>query len=252
MADMSEGAPPSIPPESVLRAQDALIAPMRSRILRRIGIGHRGPVLDLGAGPGVVSAELLRRSRGPVVALDRDPIVKKAPADERVVADATALPFASGRFALVYAQFVFLWNDAAARRRIAEEIARVLSPDGVVVIVEPDYHAAIEHPPTIAIAPTAAAAIARAGGVPDVARRLPAELCEAGLTVRIEQSPELVPPNPARFAALEGLPLTAEEQARIAQAKNADAALRPDARFAHVPLFFFTAESGASGRRRGP
>jgi SAM-dependent methyltransferase len=242
----TEGSP-DLPPGHVLGAQDALIAPMRSRIFRRIGIGHRGPVLDLGAGPGVVSGELSRRSRGPVVALDRDPIVKKAPANEQVVADATELPFEAGRFDLVYVQFVFLWNDAEARRRMAREIARVLGPEGVAVIVEPDWRAAIEHPAELAIAPIVADAIARAGGFPDVGRRLPSELADAGLRVRVEQSPELSAPDPARFDALEGLPLSDDERARLSAAKAADCALRAEQKLTHVPLFFLTAD-----RRRGP
>jgi SAM-dependent methyltransferase len=242
----TEGSP-SLPPRHVLEAQDALIAPMRSRIFRRIGIGHRGPVLDLGAGPGIVSAELLRRSRGPVIAIDRDPIVKKAPANEQIVAEATELPFSDDHFALVYVQFVFLWNDAEARRRIAREIARVLKGDGVAVIVEPDWRGAMEHPPELAVAPIAADAIARAGGVPDVGRRLPSELADAGLKVRVEQSPELAAPHPARFDAFDRLPLSDDERARLSRARAADRALRDEQKLAHVPLLFLTAD-----RRRGP
>jgi len=230
-----------LPPRAVLEAQDAALSPMRSRIFRRIGIGHRGPVLDLGAGPGVVTAELARRSRGPVVAVDRDPIVNEAPADECIVADATSLPFDAGRFGLVYVQYVFLWNDADARRRIAAEIARVLVTDGVAVVVEPDWRGALEHPADIATAEIVAAAIARAGGEPAVGRRLPIELAEAGLSVRVEQAPEIGGADPGRFAMAEGLPFTAEERAALAVAERRDRALSDAKKLVHVPQIFVTA-----------
>jgi SAM-dependent methyltransferase len=236
----------SLPRRSVLEAQDAALAPMRSRIFRRIGIGHLGPVLDLGAGPGVTTPELARRSRGPVVALDRDPIVKQAPADQRVVSDATELPFPNGHFALVYAQFLFLWNAPAARLQIAREVARVLAKDGVVVAVEPDWAGALEHPTEIAIADVVAAAIIRAGGHPDVGRRLPSELSAAGLHVRVEQASEIGPPSPARFLLHEGLPFTDAERLRLREAEEADRALDAADKLVYVPNLFIS-----GGRRPG-
>jgi SAM-dependent methyltransferase len=232
---------PWLPPLSVLEAQDAALAPMRSRIFRRIGIAHRSQVLDLGAGRGVVTGELKRRSRGTVVALDREPIVAEAPADEHVVADAADMPFEAGRFDLVYAQYVFLWNDADARRRIAEEIARVLAKDGVLLAVEPDWGGALEHPEAIAIAPLVSAAIARAGGEPDVGRRLPSELREAGFEVRVEMAPEIEAPAAARFAALSGLLFTDAERAAALAAEDKDRELREGEKLVHVPQLFVTA-----------
>lgn len=243
MTDPSPGTTPSpaLPPREVLIAQDALLGPMRSRIFRRIGIAHRGPVLDLGAGPGVVTGELMRRCRGPVVALDRDPIVRSAPAEACIVAEADALPFPADHFELVYVQYVFLWNHPDTRRRIIDEVARVLAPGGFLVAVEPDYDAALEYPPEIAIAETVAAAIRRAGGEPAVGRRLPGELSAAGFSVRVEQSPELGPPDPARWDHLEGLPFTEEEARRVTAAYLAAEKVPEGQSLAHVPQLFVTA-----------
>ena len=232
---------PGLPPRDVLIAQDELLAPMRSRIFRRIGIAHLGPVLDLGAGPGVVTGELARRARGPVIALDRDPVVKAAPAEACIVADATKLPFPAGHFELIYVQYVFLWNDAEARRRIIDEIVRVLAPRGVLVAVEPDYEGALEHPAEVAIAPVVAAAIRRAGGEPAVGRRLPAELGRAGLSVRVEQSPEVGSADPERFDHLGGLLFTEAEADVIRSAERAARALPDGQSLAHVPQLFITA-----------
>ncbi len=241
--EMADRVPtPGLPPRDVLIAQDEQLAPMRSRIFRRIGIAHLGPVLDLGAGPGVVTGELTRRARGPVIALDRDPVVKNAPAEACIVADAAAkLPFPADHFELVYVQYVFLWNDAEARRRIIDEIVRVLAPRGVLVAVEPDYDAALEYPTAVAIAPVVASAIRRAGGEPAVGRRLPAELSRAGLSVRVEQSPEVGPPDEARFGHLEGLLFTEAEADIIRSAERAARALPEGQSLAHVPQLFITA-----------
>ena len=58
--------------KQLLTEQAAWLAPARARLLRRVAIAHRQRVLDLGAGPGAVTPELVRRSGGLVVALDVD------------------------------------------------------------------------------------------------------------------------------------------------------------------------------------
>ncbi len=78
-------------------------------------------------------------------------------------------------------------------------------------------------------------------------RRLPGELAEAGLRVRVEQSPEIARAAASRFDVFEGLPLTDDERRRLDAARSADRALGPNDKLAHVPLFYLTAD-----RRRGP
>ncbi len=240
---------PDLPPRSVLFAQHEALAPMRSRVLRRAGIAHRGRTLDIGAGVGVSTGELVRRARGPVVALDRRADALASIANdtvERVHADATEMPFADGSFELVLAQCVFLWNDAPARARIAAEIARVLGPGGVLVAIEPDHGAAMEHPETIAVGDVWCAALERAGAEPRVGRMLPSELALAGLSVRVELSPEPAPGDGSRFALLEGLPLSDAERARVERARAAEARLAPADAFVHVPFVFVTARATAT------
>jgi len=233
---------PELPAEAVLSAQAEALAAMRSRLLRRVGIAHRGPVLDLGAGSGAVTAELVRRSRGPVVAFDRHPdALAGSPAHQVAVGEATALPFGDASFALVFAQCVFLWNGVDTRAAILAEVRRVLSPRGVLLAVEPDWGGAMEHPEAIAIAPVASDALARAGADPKVGRRLPSELRRAGFDVRVELFPEIGTTPAGRYALLEGLPFTEAERARVREARAAEARLPPGETLVHVPFVFVTA-----------
>jgi len=55
----------------LLAAQAEWLAPARARLLRRVGVARRRRILDLGAGYGAVTGELVRRGGGLVVALDR-------------------------------------------------------------------------------------------------------------------------------------------------------------------------------------
>ena len=240
------GPRPELPPAHVLRAQSEALEPMRSRLLRRAGVAHLGPVLELGAGTGVVTEELVHRSRGPVVALDRhSDALGGSHAHEVVTAEAVALPFEDHRFALVFAQCFFLWNDAAARARILAEVRRVLAPRGVLLAIEPDWGAAIEHPEPIAFASIVRAALERAGAEPRVGRHLPIELRRLGFEVRVELTPEIGPSSVVRHAVLEGLPLTEAERAAVARARAAEEALPVGETLVHVPFVFLTATKSA-------
>ncbi|MFN2111172.1 MAG: class I SAM-dependent methyltransferase, partial [Anaerolineae bacterium] len=59
-----------LPAPEMLVQQAEWLAPARGRLFRQIRIARRKCVLDLGAGYGAVTGELVRRARGPVVALD--------------------------------------------------------------------------------------------------------------------------------------------------------------------------------------
>ncbi len=267
-----------LPSRRLLEAQAAWLAPARARLLRRANVARRRRLLDLACAGGTTVEELLRRSGGEVVALDRDwsalaeltaklsenLIVAQPPsavmsntAQPRaagphfeldkpfrgatvVRGDAERLPFADATFDLVFCQFALVWLDLSAA---VAEIRRVLLPGGALAAIEPDYGGLIEHPPEIAVGWLWRSALERAGADPCVGRKLPAALAAAGFDVRADLLDRLEPPSPLRFDLLGELPLTDGERAELDQARRTDAALDSAARVVHLPMFLITAEA---------
>jgi SAM-dependent methyltransferase len=242
LSEGARGSAPELPPPELLRRQAERLAPLRSRLLRRLRVAHRGPVLDLGAGYGAVTEELVRRARGPVFALDRRVEALRGHGTHAgahgVAGEAQRLPFRDRSFGLLIAQNVFLWIrdvDVAAR-----EAARVLAPGGALVLIEPDYGGLIEYPEELALAPIWRAALRRAGADPLVGRRLPSALRAAGLEVTIDLLGGVTPDHPDRFALLEGLALEPDERAQVERARRRARALGAGEALVHLPYVFVT------------
>jgi ubiquinone/menaquinone biosynthesis methyltransferase len=112
----------------------------RSRAVAEVVGSPRGPVLDLCAGTMDLTAMLVRMRPGDrVVALDfsarmLDAGKHKAPSAERVVGDATELPFDDGTFAAAVCGFGM--RNLADPVVGAREVLRVLRPGGVFVTLE--------------------------------------------------------------------------------------------------------------------
>jgi len=235
----------SLPSEAMLARQAEWLEPFRAAVLRRAAIAQRNWVLDLGSGPGLMSPELLRRSGGRVVALDRNPKVLgqlaaryRAEASRQPVqpicADAARLPFADRSFDLVFSQWALLWMSLEP---VLREVDRVLAPGGVLAALEPDYGGMIEYPPEIASAPLWQAGLRRAGADPEVGRKLPPLLTQLGLQVEVMLLDRLRPADPARWQMLRELPLTPDEQAHLAAAMHAETRLPPQTPIVHLPIF---------------
>ena len=92
-----------------------------------------GRVLDLGCGVGHSFALLAPRE---TVGVDLDPDALAGQARETVVADMRALPFADASFASVLA--VQSIEHVPDPERALAEVARVLAPGGVAVLVTPN------------------------------------------------------------------------------------------------------------------
>jgi SAM-dependent methyltransferase len=228
------------PPAELLRQQAEWLASARARLLRRAAIAHRSSVLDLGAGSGAVSDELARRSAGRVVALDRAWPPLRAAATPGICAQAARLPFPAATFDLVFCQCALLWMPPLPP--VLSEIWRILQPGGVLLALEPDYGGLLEHPPALALRDIWLAALARAGADPLVGRKLPGLLARQGFGVRADLLPELLPPSPARFDLLRGLPLTRREQRALRRAERAAATHNaPWQQIAHLPFVLLTA-----------
>jgi SAM-dependent methyltransferase len=232
----------ALPPREVSAHLSEALAPMRARLLRRASIAHRASVLDLGAGWGLVQDELVRRSRGAVVGLDRDPDALRALGPRGVRGDATELPFGEGQFDLVFCQQVLMWTMPLDR--VMSEIRRVLRPSGVLVALEPDFGGMLEHPPEIAIASVWRAALTRAGADPQVGRKLGPAAARAGFTIACDLLPVPGKVHPRRADLLDGLPLTDGERAALARARKEEARLAPSACFVHLPFVCVTATVG--------
>ena len=237
---------PSLPEPDLLRQQAEWLAPARGRLFRRVHIARRTQVLDLGAGYGAVTPELVRRSSGQVVALDCDVdamrvVAAEVPEAGAVGGDVIRLPFRAGTFDLVFAQLAFLWIaplDAALN-----EVVRVLAPGGALVALEPAYGGMIEHPSEVAAQRIWEAALDRAGADPRIARKLPGRLASRGLDVRVMLFSALFAADPARFDLLRGLPLTGEERAALDRIEEAAMVRRqPWGQIAHLPFFLIVAE----------
>ena len=201
-----------LPNAALLKEQAEWLAPARARLLRGVGIAHRRRILDLGAGYGAVTGELVRRGGGMVTALDRElDALRQITTGHYAGGDALCLPFAKASFDLVFCQCMLLWvEDITA---VIAEIHRTLQPGGVLVALEPDYGGLIEYPPEIATRDLWLAALRRAGAEPLIGRMLPGLLERQGFQVQTRLLDELAPASSTRFEFLRTLPLTENETA---------------------------------------
>lgn len=229
-----------LPSQELLVRQAERLSALRGRILRRLGVARLGPVLDLGAGHGALTSELVRRSRGGVVALDRRRGILGGTSAfdgaHLVVGDGKALPFSDECFDLVVVQLVFLWERD--HMGLALEIARVLRPSGTLLAVEPDFGGLIEWPGAISLRDIWLAALCRAGADPLVGRKLAGVFESAGLRSRVDLFSAPSPPDSDRFELLAGLPMTETEKARLEACRRADSMLEQEKKMVHLPFFF--------------
>jgi len=235
----------ALPSVKLLEEQAPWLAPARARLLRNVAIAHCRRVLDLGAGCGAVTPELVRRARGSVMALDREAAALQECATafvgaSRAAGDALHLPFADDTFDLVFCQLTLLWISPLAQA--LAEIWRTLAPGGALVALEPDYGGLMEYPPEIATRDLWLHGLTRAGADPCVGRKLPALLSQQGFMCRVALFDTLEPPAPERFELLRGLPLESAEQAALKEiALQAHRLSGGWGQVAHLPFFLVTA-----------
>jgi len=220
MTRRETGAPWARPSAAQLRRQSDQLAPLRSRLLRGVQVATRRRIVDLGAGHGAITAELVRRGGGSVVAVDdADDFLALDPEPfagaKRVQGSSDALPLPDASVDLVVCQVALLWMPLATT---LDEVARVLAPGGALVAIEPDLGGAVSS--LAGVTTVWRDALRRAGAEPDVGRVLPSMLQARGFRVRVELTPEVAPPSPESLDLLDGLPLTTEEQRTIDAARD--------------------------------
>ncbi len=174
--------------ESVLRShRTRTAANSAAYLLPHLEPGQR--LLDVGAGPGTITADLVGLvAPGEVVALEVSEeaaaITRSgAPGAKVRVGDVHALPFADGEFDVVHAHQVL--QHVVDPVKALREMARVTRPGGVVAARDSDYGSFAWWPSLpeldrwLALYDEAARAN---GGEPDAGRRLLAWTHAAGLT----------------------------------------------------------------------
>lgn len=244
--------PSDAPSKELLERQSSRLSALRGRVLRRLGVARLGPVLDLGTGHGAAVPELVRRSRGPVVALDRRFEQLRGGADfsgsHRVAADGLRLPFRDSVFELVHVQLVFMWVESV--KLLAFEIARVLRPGGSVLAVEPDFGGLIEWPSSIALRDLWHASLSRAGADPEVGRKVSPMLSKAGLRTRVDLFNAPSRSDDDRFELLEGLPMTGAEREELRSRRESDRVLPAEEKLVHLPHLFVSGTKPKSAAKR--
>lgn len=174
------------------------------------GLGAEDVVLDLGCGPGGVTAELVGPYRVVGVDLDRYLLERFVnPAIPRVQGRAEQLPMKAGSAKAVVG--VSLVEHLPDRLRFFREIVRVLSPGGRCYLQIPELRFVFEPhtkwPLLFAMKPTFQAAVLRGTGYDDV--DMSATLEEAGRQaeaagLRVER---VVPLRQFKIARLVGRPM---------------------------------------------
>ena len=238
------GSHPALPEAEALTMQAQWLAPARAQLWRWVQIARRRSVLDLGTGYGAVVPELVRRSGGRVVALDRElrPLRHQESfvGAERIAADGAYLPFADASFDLIFTQLTLLW--VSALDAVVAAMWRTLRPGGVVVGLEPDYGGMIEYPREVQSRELWIAGLSRAGADPYVARKLPGKLASQGFEVQVSLFDTLVPPSVERFGFVEDLPLSSEERQHLEIVKRRARTLTGSwDQVAHLPFFLIRA-----------
>lgn len=136
-----------------LHRQGAAMAPDCAIMLERIGVSEGWHCLDLGCGPGGITALLSARvgATGRVVGLDADPVFldharKSAAANvEFIAGDAYGCDLPSGSFDLVHLRFVA--STAGEPQKLLREAIRLARPGGIVALEEPDMATLNCYPP---------------------------------------------------------------------------------------------------------
>lgn len=136
-----------------LLLQSACMAHETAYMLDRIGVRRGWHCLDIGCGPGGITAALAERTglEGRVVGLDADPVFldharEHAHAGVEFVADnAFASSFADASFDLVHIRC--LASSAGSPEALYREALRLTKPGGVLALQEPDMDRLACFPP---------------------------------------------------------------------------------------------------------
>lgn len=176
--------------------------PHRLPLYRRAGLASASRVLDVGCGPGGVTADLAEAATaGSVVAVDIDlRMAARAraalPGVPVLQADGRRLPFPDASFDAAVCNLVLLWSPEP--EHVVAEMARVVRPGGVVLAtMEPDYGGKVHFPenPLIDLV-FQGEGVRRRGGDPHAGRKLRSHFVAAGLRTEVGiAAPDVLTPE---------------------------------------------------------
>jgi SAM-dependent methyltransferase len=135
--------------------QAAWTAGLRRRLLDRIPDREAARLLEVGAGTGAVTEELVaQRREARVLALDIDPQACRFGAHHAAGAiwhcgDAHALPYGTSSIDATIFHFVLLWLDDPAQA-LAEAVRVTRAGGWVAALAEPDHAARLDYPDVLA------------------------------------------------------------------------------------------------------
>jgi len=161
---------------------------IRGELYRQAGLLQAERVLDVGCGTGVITEELAQRTRGAVIGLDLDrerlAFARQQPSRARYEqGDARSLPYPDQHFDIVACHYLLMWVGDSGRTM--REMARVLRPNGAVLIcAEPDYGGRLDWP-DLPIRKWQIDGLRRRGANPLVGRQLRELLADAGLSATV-------------------------------------------------------------------
>jgi SAM-dependent methyltransferase len=178
-----------------LREQALLPWPKESRILKWLGLRDGMSMLELGGGPGFVTAQLLEMlPNSRITVVERDPVLieraskyleRKGSESVRIMeGNVMSMDFPDDTFDFAYARLIF--QHLPDPRGAARETLRVLKPGSKLVIGDIDEDLHLFYPPrepeVEAISARFIEEQAAKGGSRHVGRMLPRILRDAGFT----------------------------------------------------------------------
>lgn len=224
--------------------QSAWIAAVRSRLFRRVGIGHKRFMLDLGAGYGDVSSELVRRSNGLVFALDKVnsgiSTIQRSERNIPIQGDAFHLPFRDESFDLIFSQFSLLWMMPV--EKALDECRRTLKTGSQLIAIEPDFGAMIEFPPESSLKELWMDVLERNGANSSLGRQLPGLLEDLDFEVMVLLNDRLEKSTADRFVFFDDLQLMPDEIKLLKNVRKIADQNKGWRQIAHLPLFLIIAE----------
>jgi SAM-dependent methyltransferase len=176
-----------------LELQAIETAEERIPLYLEVGVKDAKLILDVGCGPGSVTKDIARLSKGKVVGVDgsfkmikvaKDSLKDYSNVDLSIVS-ANKLPFCDNTFDIVTCNLLLMWVDNP--QIVVNEMARVTKSNGkVLASLEPDYGGKLHYPENQKIDEIfAGKAIEEKGGDPHIGRKLRYLFVKAGLQTKI-------------------------------------------------------------------
>jgi SAM-dependent methyltransferase len=159
---------------------------IREKLLRDSGIDKAAHCLEVGAGTGAITADIVATHTASCFALDKNPTTTKfgyenIPSAHWCVGDGSMLPFPKASFDVVFCHFLLMWVERPLE--VLKEMSRVTTPTGFVIcMAEPDYGGRIDYPhPLEALGELQFVSLTKQGADPRMGSKLLALYREAGL-----------------------------------------------------------------------